>query len=57
LVTVTGNTASLQFEGDEAARAQLLKRMIGTGFDVSEFQGKVESLEDAFMAITEGLTQ
>jgi ABC-2 type transport system ATP-binding protein len=57
LVSVTGNTASLQFEGDEAARAEMLKRMINAGIEVSEFQGKTESLEDAFMAITEGLTQ
>ena len=57
LVSIAGNTGSFQFEGDETARAELLKKMIGSGLEVSDFQGKVESLEDAFMAITEGLTQ
>ena len=40
-----------------AARALLLKNMVQEGFEVTEFQGKTESLEDAFMAITEGITQ
>lgn len=51
------NAVSFQFEGDEPARAALLRAMLGQGYEVSEFQGKVESLEDAFMAITKGITQ
>jgi ABC-2 type transport system ATP-binding protein len=57
LVSVSGNTASFQYEGDDQSRFQLLKRLIDEGVEVVEFQGKVESLEDAFMAITEGITQ
>ena len=30
----------------------LLRSMLAEGFEVLEFQGKVESLEDAFMAAT-----
>jgi hypothetical protein len=31
--------------------------MLSQGFEVTEYTGKVESLEDAFMAITKGITQ
>lgn len=58
LVSIAGqNTVTFQFDADEAARALLLRNMLSQGFEVSEFQGKVESLEDAFMAITKGITQ
>lgn len=58
LVSIAGqNMVSFQFDADEAARALLLRNMLSQGFEVSEFQGKVESLEDAFMAITKGVTQ
>lgn len=58
LVSQAGlNTVSFQFDADEPARALLLRNMLSQGFEVSEFQGKVESLEDAFMAITQGITQ
>lgn len=48
---------SLQFSGDDKQRADLLKRMIEEGFQVVEFHAKSESLEDAFMAITQGIIQ
>ena len=35
----------------------LLKRLVRAELDVVEFRGRVESLEDAFMAITKGITQ
>lgn len=58
LVNPTGNTSlTFQFDADEPARAQLLRNLLAAGFEVSEFQGRVESLEDAFMAITRGVTQ
>jgi ABC-2 type transport system ATP-binding protein len=58
MVATTGNNSlAFQFEGDEPARAQLLREMLSNGHEISEFQGKVESLEDAFMAITKGITQ
>ncbi len=57
LVAVAGPVATFQFEGDPAAQYQLLKNMIDNGLEVIEFQGKTQSLEDAFMTITKGITQ
>jgi ABC-2 type transport system ATP-binding protein len=48
---------TFDFQGTAADQAKLLKRMILEDFEVLEFQSKAESLEDAFMAITEGITQ
>jgi ABC-2 type transport system ATP-binding protein len=48
---------TFDFQGSAAEQAKLLKRMILEEFEVLEFQSKAESLEDAFMAITEGITQ
>jgi ABC-2 type transport system ATP-binding protein len=48
---------SFAFAGDEAAQSELLKRLIENGFPLLEFTGKTQSLEDAFMAITRGITQ
>lgn len=57
VVSVAGDTASFQYEGDDEARARLLKHLVDNGAEVVEFQGKTENLEDAFMAITEGIMQ
>ncbi|MCG6156921.1 ABC transporter ATP-binding protein [Rubinisphaera margarita] len=46
-----------EFAGDNTERANLLKRMIEKGFAVTEYAGKSETLEDAFMSITEGIVQ
>jgi ABC-2 type transport system ATP-binding protein len=56
-VSVAGLTVSFQYEGDDAARAGLLKRLVDEGVEIVEFSGKTENLEDAFMAITEGIMQ
>ncbi len=56
-VTVSGETATFEFTADENELAALLKRLIMAGVEVVEFQGRVESLEDAFMAITKGIMQ
>ncbi|WP_166826433.1 ABC transporter ATP-binding protein [Thalassoroseus pseudoceratinae] len=48
---------TFDFEGPAEPQADLLKKMIQQDFPVVEFQSKSESLEDAFMAITEGITQ
>lgn len=56
-VQVAGQVAGFEFEGDEIARHKLLKDLLAQNFKVVEFAGKTESLEDAFMAITEGITQ
>ena len=56
-VSLAGQTVSFQFDGDDEARALLLKRVVEEGVEVLEFSGKTENLEDAFMAITEGIMQ
>jgi ABC-2 type transport system ATP-binding protein len=48
---------SFAFTGDAAAQRDLLKAMVVADFPLLEFTGKTQSLEDAFMAITRGITQ
>ena len=56
-MSVSQNSISFDYSGDEPARAQLLKQLVLAGFEVVEFQTKTESLEDAFMEITKGVMQ
>ena len=56
-VNLTGQHVTFEYEGDESAQHQLLKKMISNDIEILEFHGKPESLEDAFMAITKGITQ
>lgn len=56
-VALAANRVVFEFAGDEGARAELLRHMIERNFRVTEFAAKSETLEDAFMAITEGLVQ
>jgi ABC-2 type transport system ATP-binding protein len=56
-VTIAGLSVSFHYEGDDAARARLLAQLVGGGAEIVEFSGKTENLEDAFMAITEGIMQ
>ena len=53
----TGPAVKLTFAGGDAEKAALLKGLLGAGFEVAEFASQTESLEDAFMALTEGITQ
>jgi ABC-2 type transport system ATP-binding protein len=57
MISLAGQTVSFQFEGDDSARARLVKHLIEQGVEIVEFSGKTENLEDAFMAITEGIMQ
>lgn len=52
-----GGQFSVAFTGNEPQQSELLKRMVENDFPVIEFHGKTETLEDAFMNITEGITQ
>ncbi len=52
-----GSAVAIDFDGDEEARCALLRGLVAEGFAILEFGGKVESLEDAFMAITKGIVQ
>jgi ABC-2 type transport system ATP-binding protein len=56
-VKLAGESVSFQFDGDDAQRAGLLRNLIEQGVEIVEFTGKTENLEDAFMAITEGIMQ
>lgn len=56
-VQVAGLDVSFEFDGDPDAQRQLLCGLIQKGFPVIEFQGKTETLEDAFMSITKGVMQ
>ncbi|MBX3439748.1 MAG: ABC transporter ATP-binding protein, partial [Planctomycetaceae bacterium] len=48
---------SFTFAGDDAAQCHLLRRIVENKFELLEFTGKTQSLEDAFMDITRGITQ
>ncbi len=56
-VSTTENKARFSFAGDEAAQAKFLRSMIEAGIEVVSLQGRTESLEDVFMAVTKGITQ
>ena len=50
-------TATFDFEGNDQEQSQFLRTMLEAGINVLEFQSKTHSLEDAFMNITQGITQ
>src|ERR1700722_2672687 len=56
-VELAAQVATFVFTGDESELSAILKRLVRAELDVVEFRGRVDSLEDAFMAITEGITQ
>jgi ABC-2 type transport system ATP-binding protein len=56
-VTVVAQTATFEFSGDDTALCALLRHLIRQELDVVEFRGRSETLEDAFLAITKGVTQ
>jgi len=56
-IAPVGNALSFQFEGDEPEQQHLLRRMLDEDFGVLEFHRQLESLEEAFMTITKGITQ
>ncbi|GAB4141730.1 MAG: ABC transporter ATP-binding protein [Planctomycetaceae bacterium] len=56
-VAISGTSVTFAFSGSENEQHQLLCNMIQDGFAVTEFHRKSESLEDAFMQITKGITQ
>jgi ABC-2 type transport system ATP-binding protein len=56
-VTLGAQTVTFEFSGDELALCGLLRLIVRAELDVVEFRGRSESLEDAFLAITKGVTQ
>ena len=49
--------ATFDFEGSDEDQQRLLQNLMAAGHPVIEFHGKTQSLEDAFMNITKGITQ
>jgi ABC-2 type transport system ATP-binding protein len=56
-VTVVAQTVTFEFSGDETALCALLRLIVRADLEVVEFRGRAETLEDAFLAITKGVTQ
>jgi ABC-2 type transport system ATP-binding protein len=56
-VSVVAQTATFEYSGDEAELCGLLRLMVREELAVVEFRGRTETLEDAFLAITKGVTQ
>jgi ABC-2 type transport system ATP-binding protein len=56
-ISVTANTVTFHYAGDDEARCRMLTALVGQGAEIVEFGGKTETLEDAFMAITRGVMQ
>jgi ABC-2 type transport system ATP-binding protein len=56
-VELADRVATFEFTGVESELAAILARLVRAELEVVEFRGQVDSLEDAFMAITRGITQ
>ncbi len=56
-VKSAGPMLTFGYSGDDQSQHELLKQILANEFPVIEFYRKSESLEDAFMAITRGITQ
>lgn len=56
-VLAARTAVTVEFDGNEQARGRLLGDLVEAGFPVTDFSSKSESLEDAFMNITEGIVQ
>jgi ABC-2 type transport system ATP-binding protein len=56
-VELADRVATCEFTGVESELSAILTRLVRADLEVVEFRGRVDSLEDAFMAITKGITQ
>lgn len=56
-VRISGNSLQFPFSGNMEQQADLLKRLIESGFSVVSFANKQRSLEDAFLHVTRGRVQ
>jgi len=56
-VLLEAGVITLNHEGDEAAQAVLLRKIVEAEFSVIEFASKTKSLEDVFLHVTEGRVQ
>lgn len=56
-VRPSGNELEFDFGGDDAERAELLRKLIESGVRVTQFASREQGLEDIFMQITTGEVQ
>ena len=56
-VRLSGNEIEVDYRGDEAGRAALLRELVQAGHRVIQFSCKEQNLEDIFMQITTGKVQ
>jgi ABC-2 type transport system ATP-binding protein len=56
-VRVDGQLLYFSHDGGRSEEAQILRAMIGAGFEVAEFRSHQKSLEDVFMQVTQGAVQ
>ena len=52
-----GKDVAVEIEGDDEKSADLLGKLVGTGFKVAEFRQSKTNLEDIFMNVTKGGVQ
>lgn len=50
----TGDGALFSYDGDASFKADLLRRLLDDGFRITDFHSATSSLEEAFMAVTDG---
>ena len=56
-VECASGQATFELQDNDEGQQALLKRLLDEGFPLIEFHGKSQTLEDAFMNITQGITQ
>jgi hypothetical protein len=56
-VNVEGELCRFTHEGEQQSEVALLREIVLAGFAVAEFGSHSKSLEDVFMAVTQGAVQ
>lgn len=56
-LVVDGQLVRLEFAGEAAAQAALVRDLVMADFEIAEVTARTKSLEDVFLQVTEGLVQ
>jgi len=56
-VIVDGQLVRMEFAGDVASQATLVKQLVISGYEIAEVTARTKSLEDVFLQVTQGLVQ
>lgn len=54
---VDGQLVRMEFSGDVASQAKLVKQLVVSGYEIAEVTARTKSLEDVFLQVTQGLVQ